>query len=83
MSIAKALIYNPTLSHLKVNFNHKHRLYDKFKTTFHRLQALLNIPIGEDGARVQLGRAFKIKSRSIRSINLIFRYESNDMNPTL
>jgi Ran GTPase-activating protein (RanGAP) involved in mRNA processing and transport len=60
---ATALTYNPTLIHLKVHFKQSHSLYDNFMTTFHNLQGILNILIGEDGAQV-LGMAFQIKSRS-------------------
>jgi hypothetical protein len=59
--IGKALTYNPSLVHLKVNYVPDLNLDYKFKTTCHNLQGLLNILIGKDGAQV-LGIAFQIKS---------------------
>ena len=65
---AKTLTYNPTLIHLKVNYyDHNYSLDYNFKTTFHNLQCLLSILIGEDGAQV-LGMAFQIKSWIIRLV---------------
>jgi hypothetical protein len=65
--IAKALIYNPTLIYLNINYDENNCLYDKFKTTFHHLQGILNILIGEDGAKV-LGMAFQIKAHGIELV---------------
>jgi hypothetical protein len=63
-SIAKALTYNPTLLILEFVSDHIFCGLQEFKDTFHTLQDLLNILIGEEGSQV-LGTAFHIKSRCV------------------
>jgi hypothetical protein len=47
-----------------LNYGYEFHGLDEFKDTFHNLQGLLNILIGEEGAQV-LGITFQIKSRCV------------------
>jgi NLR family CARD domain-containing protein 3 len=80
VSIAKALTHNPTL--LILDCEYEFHGLDEFKDTFHNLQNLLNILIGEEGAQV-LGIAFQIKSRCLKlgrkkiTLEDYFQHEKN------
>jgi Ran GTPase-activating protein (RanGAP) involved in mRNA processing and transport len=63
ISIANALTHNSTI--LILDCDYEFHGLNEFKDTFHNLQGLLNILIGEEGAQV-LGIAFQIKSRCLK-----------------